>query len=160
MLVTHTFEPIYNHDSEILILGSIPSVKSRENCFYYGHPRNRFWKVISAVLQCAEPESIEEKKQMLLAHRVALWDVIHSCEIHGSSDGSIRNVVPNDIRPILEASKISRVFANGSAAGRLYRKFCENDTRLSAEVLPSTSPANASYSLGRLVEVWSDRFNG
>lgn len=97
MLVTHTFEPIYNHDSEILILGSIPSVKSRENCFYYGHPRNRFWKVISAVLQCAEPESIEEKKQMLLAHRVALWDVIHSCEIHGSSDGSIRNVVPNDI---------------------------------------------------------------
>lgn len=158
MKVTHTFRPIYNCNSEILILGSIPSVKSRENSFYYGHPRNRFWKVMSAVLKCDEPKSIEEKKMMLLENRIALWDVIYSCEINGSSDGSIRNVVPNDIRPILKESKINRVLANGAAAGRLYRRFCEKDTGLSAIVLPSTSPANASYSLDRLIKIWSESF--
>ena len=154
--IRHTFEPIYNEYSEILILGSLPSVKSREQGFYYGHPRNRFWKVMAAVLECAEPVTIEEKKAMLLANHVAIWDVIDSCDIRGSSDSSIRNVVPADIQRVLEGAPVKRIYANGKTAGQLYRKWVQPVTGCEIIDLPSTSPANAAMSLEKLVEAWRD----
>lgn len=153
--VTHTFEPIYDENSKILVLGSLPSVKSREEGFYYGHPRNRFWKVISGLLKVREPVTIEEKKNMLLTYGIALWDVIASCEIKGSSDSSIKNVVPADILGLLRKTSIKKIYANGKTAGELYEKHTESLTMLPCTVLPSTSPANASYNLERLLEVWS-----
>lgn len=153
--VTHTFEPIYNEKSKILILGSLPSVKSREEGFYYGHPRNRFWKVISGLLKVKEPVTIEEKKNMLLDHDIALWDVIASCEIKGSSDSSIKNVVPADILGLLRKTSIKQIYVNGKTAGTLYKKYAEPLTMLPCIVLPSTSPANAAYTLERLLEAWS-----
>lgn len=153
--VTHTFEPIYNDNSKILILGSLPSVKSREEGFYYGHPRNRFWKVISGLLKIKEPITIEEKKNMLLDHGIALWDVIASCEIKGSSDSSIKNVIPADILGLLRKTSIKKIFVNGKTAGKLYEKYTESLTMLPCTVLPSTSPANAAYNLERLLEAWS-----
>lgn len=153
--ISHTFEPVYDNNSNILILGSFPSVKSREQGFYYGHPQNRFWKVISAVCKEEVPQTVEEKKAMLLKHRIAVWDVIDSCDIRGSSDSSIRNVVPADIAGLLRKTNISAVFANGGTAGKLYEKYVLAETGLVAKVLPSTSPANAASSLDRLIEVWS-----
>ena len=152
--IYHTFEPVYDEESKILILGSFPSVKSREQGFYYGHARNRFWKVLAALLSCEEPESIEEKKNMLLTNNIAIWDVIDSCDIKGSSDSSIRNVVPADISSILKASSIQKIYANGKTAGKLYQKYIEPDTNMKIEVLPSTSPANAACSLEDLIEAW------
>ena len=152
--ITHPFEPIFNKDSRILILGSFPSVKSRENSFYYGHPRNRFWRLISELTGGPAPETIEEKKRLLQMGGIALWDVIHSCDIQGSSDSSIKNVTPNDLRPVIAGSKIQKIYANGSTAGRLYRKFCEKEINLPIVILPSTSPANASYSFERLLGAW------
>lgn len=150
--VTHTFAPVYDKYSEILILGSFPSVKSREENFYYGHPKNRFWKVMAAVLACDVPNTIEEKKQMLLSHSVAVWDVIASCEIEGSSDSSIKNVIVNDFSKILETADIKCIFANGKTAGKLYQKYVREKTGREIVILPSTSPANAACSFEQLVQ--------
>lgn len=150
----HEIDPVYDKDSKILILGSFPSVASRETGFFYGHPRNRFWKVLSALFHETEPETVEEKKKLLLAHHVAVWDVIASCEIEGSSDASIRNIEVNDLNRILNKTRIGRIFTNGSTAYRLYRKYLEQSTGMKAVPLPSTSPANASHSLERLIEEW------
>lgn len=151
----HTIQPVYNSKSKVLILGSFPSVKSREQQFFYGHPQNRFWRVLSGVLECPLPRDIPEKKAMLLEHGVAVWDVIESCSIEGSSDASIRDVVPNDISRILDAADIQSVFANGAKSFELYRKYIYPQTKRKIIKLPSTSPANASYSLERLIEAWS-----
>ncbi len=150
----HTFEPIYNNQSSVLILGTFPSVKSREANFYYGHPQNRFWKVLAAILKVSVPETTKEKKQMLLAHGIAIWDVIASCEITGSSDASIRNVEVNDISRILKEAPIRAVFANGAKAEELYIKYTQPLTNIPIRRLPSTSPANAASSLDMLIEVW------
>lgn len=150
----HPIAPVFNEDSDILILGSFPSVKSREAGFFYGHPQNRFWRVLSALYGESVPASTEEKKALLLRNHVALWDVIQSCDIEGSDDTSIRNVVPNDLSAILSAARIERVFTNGGTADRLYRRFCREQTGLSAVRLPSTSPANARMGLDALAEAW------
>ena len=152
--IVHSFEPVYDKDSEILILGTLPSVKSRENNFYYGHKQNRFWKVLATLLKEPVPETIEEKKAMLLAHRIALWDVIQSCDIQGSSDSSIKNVQPTDIGMILEKTNMTQIYANGNKAGQLYKRYQFPITGIEATVLPSTSPANAAWSLARLCEAW------
>ena len=150
--IVHSFEPVYDKASEILILGTLPSVKSRENNFYYGHKQNRFWKVLATLLKEPVPHTIEEKKAMLLAHRIALWDVIQSCDIKGSSDSSIKNVQPTDIGMILEKTNITRIYANGNKAGQLYKRYQFPVTGIEAMVLPSTSPANAAWSLERLCD--------
>ena len=152
--IVHSFEPVYDKDSEILILGTLPSVKSRENNFYYGHKQNRFWKVLATLLKEPVPETIEEKKAMLLAHRIALWDVIQSCDIKGSSDSSIKNVQPTDIGMILEKTNVTQIYANGNKAGQLYKRYQFPVTGIEATVLPSTSPANAAWSFDRLCETW------
>ena len=157
--VTHPFPALYNKESEILILGSLPSVKSREQMFFYGHPQNRFWKVIAAVLNEPVPKNIEEKKAMLYRHHVALWDTIYSCDIIGSSDSSIKNVVPTDLGQIISNSRIERVYCNGAASGNYYKKYQQKVLGIEAEVLPSTSPANAAYSLDRLIGIWSGTIN-
>ncbi len=148
----HTIEPVYDKNSRILILGSFPSVKSREANFFYGHPQNRFWKVVSAIAGDKRPESVEEKKAFLLKNHIAVWDVIKSCDIEGSSDSSIKNAAPNDISVILKKTHVKKIFANGGAAYALFKKY--NPSR-DAQKLPSTSPANASYSLQRLIGEWS-----
>ena len=152
--IVHLFEPVYDKDSEILILGTLPSVKSRENNFYYGHKQNRFWKVLATLLKEPVPDTIEEKKAMLLVHRIALWDVIQSCDIKGSSDSSIKNVQPTDIGMILEKTNVTQIYANGNKAGQLYKRYQFPVTGIEATVLPSTSPANAAWSLERLCEAW------
>lgn len=153
--VTHTFEPVYDENAKILILGSFPSVKSREQKFYYGHPQNRFWKVLAACF-CAEvPVTIEEKKKFLLTHQIALWDVIEECDIVGSSDSSIRNVVPNRMEQILDVAEIRAIFANGDKAYQLFLKYCKKEGQPPLYKLPSTSPANAAWRFERLTEAWS-----
>jgi len=152
--VTHTFEPVFNEESKLLILGSFPSVKSRENNFYYGHPKNRFWKVLSRVFEDEVPQTIEEKKLFLIEHHIAVWDVIESCTIVGSSDTSIKDVVINDFSRVLENSAIEKIYVNGSKAYDLYHKYAEEKTGIVAIKLPSTSPANAAWSLERLCVEW------
>lgn len=152
----HTFDPVFNADSKILILGSFPSVKSRENNFFYGHPQNRFWKVMANVLDWKVPSTIEEKKTMLLSNHVAVWDVIASCSIQGSSDTSIKDVVVNDFSKILENSKVERIYVNGGKAYELYHKYAEKVTGIKAVKLPSTSPANAAWSLEKLTKIWKE----
>ena len=154
-MITHPFPPLYDENSKILILGSFPSVKSREIQFFYGHPQNRFWKVVAAVCDEETPRDIPEKKEFLLRNNIALWDVIHSCEIVGSSDSSIRDVTPNDLEPILNNSQINKIFVNGKTAERYYKKYTEKAIGREAICLPSTSPANAAWSLDRLIEAWS-----
>lgn len=153
--ISHEFGPVYDEKSEILILGSFPSVKSREVQFYYGHPQNRFWKVLSYILKTEIPQTIEEKKNMLLEHHIALWDVIESCSIIGSSDTSIKDVVVNDFSEILAGSQIKKIYVNGTKAYDLYHKYAEKQTGIKAIKLPSTSPANAAWKLERLCEVWN-----
>ncbi len=153
-MLVHTIDPVYDKDSEILILGSFPSVKSREQRFFYGHKQNRFWRVLAQVLGCEIPESIEQKREMLLSHHIAVWDVIASCEITGSSDASIRDVTPNDLSRILNAADIRAIYTNGGKAYQLYQKYLLPATGREAYLLPSTSPANAGYSLERLAEAW------
>lgn len=152
--VHHTFAPVYDKDAKILILGSFPSVKSREQQFYYGHPNNRFWKMTAQIFGVPLPQSIGEKKTLLLDNYIALWDVIASCEIIGSSDASIRNVVPNDIGRILAEAKITKILANGTKAYELYKKYVYPDTGADCIKMPSTSPANAAWSLPKLVTAW------
>lgn len=158
--VEHTFEPVYDRDSEILILGTFPSVKSREQNFYYGHPQNRFWKVLANLTGEDVPQNTEEKKSVLLKHHIAIWDVVQSCDIIGSSDSSIRNVVPADIGSILSRSRIAKIFANGDKAYRLYKKYCQDETGRPAVKLPSTSPANAVFTLERLTDSWREEIYG
>lgn len=153
-MIVHPIPPLYDENSEILILGSFPSVKSREECFFYGHPQNRFWKIIARVLNEKKPETIQEKKAMLLKHNIALWDVIHSCEIEGSADSTIKNVIPNDMRDILEKSEIKKIYVNGKKAEAMYKKYIEKKTGIKATVLPSTSPANAAWNEEKLYEAW------
>ena len=154
--ISHGFDPVFDERSRVLVLGSFPSVLSRENSFDDGNPRNRFWRVLAAVL--GEPalalDDIDAKRALLLRHGVALWDVIESCDVRGSSDASIRNVVPADVARITGAAPIEAVLCNGATAGRLYRRWLEPITGMPAEILPSTSPANAAWSLERLIERW------
>lgn len=153
-MIQHPIAPVFDEHSEILILGSFPSVKSRENQFFYGHPQNRFWKVVAAVLGVEVPESIGEKRAMLLTGHIALWDVIASCDIDGSSDSSIRNVVPNDLDVILNHAGIRRIYVNGRTAEKYYNRYLRDRVGREAICLPSTSPANAGWSLERLTEAW------
>ena len=154
--IIHPIPPFYDERSEILILGSFPSVKTREMGFFYGHPQNRFWRVLQTVFEEAYmPSTIEERRAFLKRHRIALWDVIYSCEIAGSSDASIRNVTATDLSPILETARIRQIYVNGRTAEKMYRKYSESKLGRSAVCLPSTSPANAAWSLDRLTEVWS-----
>ena len=154
-MLTHPFPPLYDADSSILILGSFPSVKSREQQFFYGHPQNRFWRVTAAVLGDAVPETIPEKRAFLLRHHIALWDVLAACEITGSSDSSIRNPQPNDLTPILNAALIRQIFVNGGTAAKFFAKFQQKTLGLEAVRLPSTSPANAAWTLEKLTAAWS-----
>ncbi len=154
MKIIHPIPPIYDQESKILILGSFPSVKAREEGFFYGHPQNRFWKVAAKVFDEPVPESIDEKRQFLLRNHIAVWDVIHSCEIEGSSDSSIRNVKTNDLRQILDHAQIVEIYVNGKTAEKYYKKYIEPDIGIKAHCLPSTSPANAAWSFERLVETW------
>ena len=155
--LTHGFPPFYNADSDILILGSFPSVKSREAQFFYGHAQNRFWRVIAAVYGEAAPQSLEEKRVFLTRNKIALYDVIEECSIIGSSDATIADVVPADIGAILRATRVGeRVFTNGGKAYDLYMKLIFPDLGVPAAKLPSTSPANAAWSLERLTEAWNE----
>lgn len=154
--IEHPFGPLYDQNSRVLILGSFPSVKSREQNFYYGHPQNRFWKVIAAVFGCPVPQTIEEKKSLILSNRLALWDSIASCDIAGSSDASIRNARTNDISLILDHSSIERICCNGRKSHELYCRYIEPQTGRSAVCLPSTSPANAVWTLDKLTEAWRE----
>ena len=164
--VRHTFEPVYDDHSSVLILGTFPSVKSREQNFYYGHPGTRFWRVLAKVTGQPMPETIEEKRAFLLANGIALWDVIAECDIAGSSDSSIRNVVPAPLEQVLFAARIQKIFANGAKAWELYHRFAlprllpllgpdQRETAEHIQKLPSTSPANAAWSLDRLAKAWS-----
>lgn len=152
--IVQPFAPVYDEHSEILILGSLPSEKSRETGFYYGHPQNRFWRVLAAIYEEKVPLSIEEKKSMLLRNRVAVWDVIESCDIIGSADSSVKNAVAADVAGLLNRTSIRRVYVNGTLAGKLYDRFLLKKTGIEAMKLPSTSPANARYRLGDLIEGW------
>ena len=150
----HNIEPVYNKSSRVLILGSFPSVKSRETEFFYGHPQNRFWRLLAALLKENTPKSTQDKKQLLLKHNIAVWDVIKECDIVGSSDTSITNALPNDISLILDSADIRAIFCNGTKAYELYNKYIFPTTGREALRLPSTSPANAAYSLDKLCEKW------
>lgn len=150
----HTFAPVFDASSRVLILGSFPSVRSREEGFYYGHPRNRFWKVISELLCEPLPLTIPEKRELLLKSRIALWDVCSSCEITGSSDATISKVVPNDLSLLLTTAKISLICTNGRTADKLYRRFVRN-IDIPERCLPSTSPANAAWTVDRLISEWN-----
>lgn len=154
--VVHEISPVYDENSKILILGSFPSVKSRENKFFYGHAQNRFWKVLARVFGESVPESIEEKKAFLLKNHIAVWDVIQSCVIEGSSDSSIKEVIPNDLGCILKTADIRKIYCNGATSYRLFCKYCEPVFGRKAIKLPSTSPANASYSMESLEEQWRE----
>jgi hypoxanthine-DNA glycosylase len=150
----HGFAPEFHTDSRILILGSFPSVKSREVSFYYGHPQNRFWKVIAKVVGEAVPQTILDKKDLLRRHQIALWDVIERCDIIGSSDSSIKNVEVTNLSLIINSCQIQQIYVNGKLAEKLYHRYSETMTQKKAIALPSTSPANASFSLDQLVEKW------
>ena len=153
-MIHHPIDPIYDDTSQILILGSFPSVKSREACFYYGHPQNRFWNVCAAVFEETVPETIQQKRDFLLRNHVAVWDVIASCDITGSADSTIKNVVANDLSVILDVAPVGKIFVNGRTAEKYYLKYSKPKTGRDAILLPSTSPANAAWSLIKLIEAW------
>lgn len=153
--IIHPIEPTYNAESRILILGSFPSVKSREMMYFYGHPQNRFWKVVAALYKEPVPMTVEERRAFLLRSRIAVWDSIHQCTITGSSDSSIRDVIPNDLSPILETAPIETIYCNGKKSFEMYHKYIEPVTGRPAVALPSTSPANAAWSLEKLISAWS-----
>lgn len=153
-MTLHNIQPIYNENSRILILGSFPSVRSRGDGFFYAHPQNRFWRVLAALYNVKVPKCIDEKRELLLDNGIALWDVIASCEIDGSSDSTISDVVPNDLLPILNSAPIEKIFVNGKAAQKYYNMYTKKKTELDAVYLPSTSPANAAWDLDKLIEAW------
>lgn len=152
--IVHPIDPVYDENSEILILGSFPSVKSREAGFFYGHPQNRFWKVIGIIVGEEAPCDIPGRRDFLLRHHIALWDVIGKCSIEGSSDMSIKDAQPNDLRQIINCSGLTRIFVNGRKAEEMYKRYQEKTTGINAVCLPSTSPANAAWNVERLVEAW------
>ena len=153
-MLNHPIPPVYDEHARVLILGSFPSVKSREQGFFYGHPRNRFWRVTAAVFGEEPPVTVPERRAFLLRNGIALWDVIAACEIEGSADASIKDARVNELRPILAAAPIRAIYVNGQTAAKLYHRFTEPITGRPAATLPSTSPANASWSLERLIEAW------
>lgn len=153
-MIVHPIPPLFDENSKTLILGSFPSVKSREAAFFYGHPQNRFWAVVAAVLGKEKPVTIDDKKRLVLENNLALWDVIASCEITGSSDSSISDVTANDLSVIIKSSKIEKIFVNGKTAEKYYNKFTYPETGIKAICLPSTSPANAAWSFEKLVDAW------
>lgn len=153
--IVHPIPPVYDKNSRILILGSFPSVKTREMMFFYGHPQNRFWRVLAALYKTAVPMTVEERRAFLLTHQIAVWDSIHQCTIIGSSDASIKDVIPNDLSPILKAAPIETIFCNGKKSREMYHKYIEPDTGREAVALPSTSPANAAWSLEKLTSAWA-----
>ncbi len=155
MKVAHEFGPFYDKDSKVLILGSIPSPKSREQGFYYGHPRNRFWPVLAALFGESVPQTVSERKAFLTRHNIALWDVLASCDIKGADDGSIRNPEANDMRLITDAADIRAIFTTGGKATKLYEKMCEPACGVRAQALPSTSPANCRCSMDKLTEEYA-----
>lgn len=152
----HPFAPVVDVNCRILILGTFPSVKSRENAFYYGHPQNRFWKMLAAVFEDEVPVSVEEKKRFLLQHHLALWDVIAHCDIVGSGDSSIRNAEPNKMSCVLSHAPVERILLNGKTAGKLFEKH-NKGLDIPWYILPSTSPANAQWTLEKLVEAWREK---
>ena len=154
-MIKHPIEPIFDKNSKILILGSFPSVKSREEMFFYGHKQNRFWKVTAAVFGCEVPKTVPEKIEFLLKNKIAVWDVIGECDIIGSADSTIKNAVPNDISKILDSADIQCIFTNGKTAHKYYCEYLASSVKREAVCLPSTSPANAAWSLERLAESWS-----
>lgn len=154
-MIVHPIAPVYDEHSRILILGSFPSVRSREDGFFYGHPQNRFWKILAALFSSSEPLTIAEKKSFLLSHGIALWDVIASCDITGSADSSIKNAVPNDVERILQRTDIEKIFVNGKTSEKYYNKYLKEKLGRNAVCLPSTSPANAAWTMERLIEAWS-----
>ena len=153
--IVHPFGPLFDANSRVLILGSFPSVKSREQQFFYGHPQNRFWKVLAALFNREVPATIGQKKELILGNRLALWDSVASCVITGSSDASIREVQANDLSVILDHCPIRRIFCNGKTSWTMYEKWIRPTAGREAVCLPSTSPANAQWSLNRLIEAWS-----
>ncbi|MDO4845497.1 MAG: DNA-deoxyinosine glycosylase [Oscillospiraceae bacterium] len=152
--VTHPFPPLFDENARTLILGSLPSVKSREQKFFYGHPQNRFWPLLAALFHEPAPATVEEKAALARRHGIALWDTIYSCEIVGSGDSSIKNVVPTDLSVIFRAAKIERVFCNGRTSGLYYAKYHEPRLGVPAVTLPSTSPANAAWTMEKLFAAW------
>ncbi len=155
--IIHPIPPFYDETSTILILGSFPSVKSRESGFFYGHPQNRFWKLMARLYgEELVPVTVEEKAALLKRHHIAAWDSIHACDIQGSSDSSIRNVEPNDFRKILSEAPIRQIFTNGKKSHEIYMKYCFPQTQRKDICLPSTSPANAAWNMDRLAEAWKE----
>ena len=154
-LILHPIPPVYDSTSRILILGSFPSVKSREAMFFYGHPQNRFWRVVAQVFEEPVPMTVPDRKAFLLRNHIAAWDVIASCRIEGSSDASIKDVTVNDLRPILETAPVEQIYVNGKTAEKMYRRYTQPLTGRPCICLPSTSPANAAWSMERLVQAWS-----
>lgn len=153
-MTVHPISPVFDNNSEILILGSFPSVKSREEGFFYGHPQNRFWRVTAAVFNTLVPATIEEKRAFLLQNHIALWDVIASCEIEGSADSTIRRAAANDLTVILDAAPIRQIYVNGKTAERYFKQLIAPQIQANAVYLPSTSPANAAWSFERLTSAW------
>ena len=153
-IYSHGFGPVWDARSHTLILGSFPSPRSRAEGFYYAHPQNRFWRVLGAVFASPVPQTVEEKKAFVLAHGLALWDVAERCCIEGARDETIRSVEPTDLSLLLRAAPITRIFTNGAASGRLYRRYHLPQTGMPAHALPSTSAANAAWDLKRLTEAW------
>ena len=153
-MIIHPIPPLFNEESKTLILGSFPSVKSRETAFFYGHPQNRFWAVIAEIYGYEKPQTVEEKKKLILENKLAMWDVIQSCEIEGSADSTISNVTANDLSIILENSRVDRIFVNGKTAEKYYKKYTYPKTGIKAFCLPSTSPANAAWNIEKLVDAW------
>lgn len=156
MKTVHPIPAFVPENAKILVLGSFPSVRSRETGFFYGHKQNRFWKVLAAVFSDKEPETIREKKAFLSKNNVALWDVIGSCEITGSSDASIKNAEPNDIPSLVKNTGIKKIFLNGKTSEKYYKKYMASSMEITAKALPSTSPANAAFSVGMLIEEWKE----
>ena len=153
-LVIHPLEPVYDHNSRILILGTMPSVKSREAGFYYMHPQNRFWPVLAEVLGEPAPTSLVARRELALRRGVALWDVLASCEIDGSLDGTIRNPVSNDFSGLLACSRIRAIFTTGKKAADLYRRLVRDAVGMDCIPLPSSSPANRNLSDSAIREAY------
>ncbi len=154
--IWHEIPALWSPDSELLMLGSLPSPKSRETGFYYGHPRNRFWRVMAAVFEEPIPEDVEAKRSLMLRHRIALWDVIDNCLIRGASDSSIKDPVPNDIAGLMKKTHIRRIFTTGARADELYMKLCYPDTGLASIRLPSTSPANCAMKDQEIIRIYKE----
>lgn len=154
-MIKHSIPAVYNQKSKILILGSFPSVKSRDTEFFYGHPQNRFWKILMHLFDVKELSTNEEKRNFLLKHKIALWDVIEVCDITNSDDSTIRNVKVNDLTKILSIANIEKIYINGNKAGQLYKKYIAPQVKIEYEILPSTSSANARCSFESLIEKWS-----